>query len=189
VVRWLALFSPWRNHPFGSLAARGRIHFARLPLLPNNPATVEFVLSEINNLELVGCSHQNVINDLTITQITAKQGAVPAASRTPAVVRLGGPPPLRPTDIVGRWNGDEFIAIVHHLINDILMQLAERCRTMVAQISIPSGYDLPVSASVSIGGTLALPDDTADTVIKRADPLMYRNKTNDDLAKNGKPVL
>jgi hypothetical protein len=170
----------------------------RLPLLPNNPATVAFVLSEINNLELVGFSHQNVINDLTITQITAEQGAVPAASRTPAVVRLGGPPlevaetlngTLRPTDIVGRWGGDEFIAIVHHLSNNILMQLAERCRTMVAQISIPSGNNLPVSASVSIGGTLALPDDTGDTVIKRADPLMNRNKTNDDLAKNGKPVL
>jgi GGDEF domain-containing protein len=54
--------------------------------------------------------------------------------------------------------------------------------------SIPSGYDVPVSASVSIGGTLALPDDTADTVIKRADQLMYRNETNGDLAKNGKPL-
>ena len=54
---------------------------------------------------------------------------------------------------------------------------------------VADGVYLPVSASVSIGGTLALPDDTADTLIKRADQLMYRNKTNGDLAKNGKPVL
>ena len=95
---------------------------------------------------------------------------------------------LRPTDIVGRWGGDEFIAIVHHVSNDILMQLAERCCTMVAQIAIPTSDGAPVSASVSIGGTLALPDDTAETIIQRADHLMYRNKPNGDLAKNGKPL-
>jgi hypothetical protein len=32
-------------------------------------------LSEINNLELVGFSHQNLIGDLTITQITGRHGA------------------------------------------------------------------------------------------------------------------
>jgi diguanylate cyclase (GGDEF)-like protein len=96
---------------------------------------------------------------------------------------------LRPTDIVGRWGGDEFIAIVHHVSNEILMQLAERCCTMVAQISIPTKDGLSVSASVSIGGTLALPDDTAETLIQRADQLMYRNKTNGDLAKNPKPLI
>jgi diguanylate cyclase (GGDEF)-like protein len=96
---------------------------------------------------------------------------------------------LRPTDIVGRWGGDEFIAIVHHVSNEILMQLAERCCTMVEQISIPTGDGVSVSASVSIGGTLSLADDTADTLIKRADQLMYRNKTNGDAAKNAKPLL
>ena len=96
---------------------------------------------------------------------------------------------LRPTDIVGRWGGDEFIAVAHHVNNEILMHLAERCCSMVAQISIPTGDGPPVSASVSIGGTLALPDDTAETLIRRADQLMYRNKTNGDLAKNPKPLL
>jgi GGDEF domain-containing protein len=33
-----------------------------------------------------------------------------------------------------------------------------------------------LSLSVSIGSTLALPDDTAESLIKRADELMYRNK-------------
>jgi diguanylate cyclase (GGDEF)-like protein/PAS domain S-box-containing protein len=96
---------------------------------------------------------------------------------------------LRPTDIVGRWGGDEFIAIVHHVSNDILTQLAERCCTMVAQIAIPTSDGAPVSASVSIGGTLAMPDDTAETIIQRADQLMYRNKTNGDLAKNSRSLV
>jgi GGDEF domain-containing protein len=60
---------------------------------------------------------------------------------------------------------------------------------MVAQIAIPTSDGAPVSASVSIGGTLALPDDTAETIIQRADQLMYRNKTNGDLAKNSRSLV
>ena len=46
------------------------------PYYPENPATVEFVLSEISNLELVGFSCQNVINDLTITEIAGDEGTM-----------------------------------------------------------------------------------------------------------------
>ncbi len=90
---------------------------------------------------------------------------------------------LRPTDIVGRWGGDEFIAVAHHVSDEVLSQLAVRCCAMVAQTSFPSSDGSPVSVSVSIGGTLALPGDTAEKLIKRADDLMYQNKTNGGAAK------
>jgi diguanylate cyclase (GGDEF)-like protein/PAS domain S-box-containing protein len=92
---------------------------------------------------------------------------------------------LRPTDILGRWGGDEFIAVAHHVSNEILTQLAVRCCAMVAQTSFPSNDGNPVSVSVSIGSTLALPGDTAEKLIRRADDLMYQNKTNGVVAKNG----
>jgi diguanylate cyclase (GGDEF)-like protein/PAS domain S-box-containing protein len=83
---------------------------------------------------------------------------------------------LRPADIVGRWGGDEFIAVAHHVNNEILTHLKVRCAAMVGQTSFPSWAGSLVSLSVSIGGTLALPDDTAESLIKRADELMYQNK-------------
>ncbi|HXR33492.1 MAG TPA: diguanylate cyclase [Verrucomicrobiae bacterium] len=92
---------------------------------------------------------------------------------------------LRPADIVGRWGGDEFIAIVHHVNNEILTHLAERCGAMVAQTSFPGSDGSMVSMSVSIGSTLALPDDTTEKLIKRADVLMYQKKTNGGAAKTG----
>lgn len=92
---------------------------------------------------------------------------------------------LRPTDIVGRWGGDEFIAVAHHVNDEILAHLAVRCCAMVAQTSFPSSDGSPVSVSVSIGGTLALPGDTAEKLIKRADDLMYQNKTNGGTTKTG----
>ncbi|MFI5096504.1 MAG: diguanylate cyclase domain-containing protein [Candidatus Acidiferrales bacterium] len=92
---------------------------------------------------------------------------------------------LRPTDIVGRWGGDEFIAVAHHVNIEVLTQLAVRCRAMVAQTSFPSSDGSLVSLSVSIGSTLALPGDTTEKLIRRADELMYQNKTNGGVAKNG----
>jgi diguanylate cyclase (GGDEF)-like protein/PAS domain S-box-containing protein len=85
---------------------------------------------------------------------------------------------LRPSDIVGRWGGDEFCAVVRHVNSETLRELAERCCVLVAQTSFPSSDGSPVSLSVSIGGTLALPSDTVEALIKRADELMYRSKTS-----------
>ena len=39
---------------------------------------------------------------------------------------------LRAIDIVGRWGGDEFIALVRHVNTENLRQLAERCFALVA---------------------------------------------------------
>jgi diguanylate cyclase (GGDEF)-like protein len=91
---------------------------------------------------------------------------------------------LRPMDVVGRWGGDEFIAIVHHVNQEVLTQLAVRCCAMVAQTALPGGDGGSVFLSVSIGSTLALPGDTTENLIKRADELMYQNKTNSGVTKN-----
>lgn len=85
---------------------------------------------------------------------------------------------LRGVDIVGRWGGDEFVAVVHHVNSEILGELAERCCAVVAQTAVASSDGAPVSMSVSIGGTLALPDDTPERLFQRADGLMYQCKTS-----------
>jgi diguanylate cyclase (GGDEF)-like protein len=83
---------------------------------------------------------------------------------------------LRPTDVVGRWGGDEFIAIARHINQKNLRRVSERCRALVAGTTYANCDDCRASVSVSIGATLALPGDTAEAMIKRADTLMYRNK-------------
>jgi diguanylate cyclase (GGDEF)-like protein/PAS domain S-box-containing protein len=95
------------------------------------------------------------------------------ALREAAMTLVGA---LRPTDIVARWGGDEFLAIVHHVNGEVLEQLASRCSAMVAASSFPTDQGQPGRLSVSIGAALVVPADTADTVIKRADDLMYQNK-------------
>ena len=74
--------------------------------------------------------------------------------------------------------GDEFLAIVRHLNREILKELAERCVALVAQTSFPVGDGRTVALSVSVGGTLARPSETAEQLIQQADERMYRSKTN-----------
>ncbi|MFZ3265450.1 MAG: sensor domain-containing diguanylate cyclase [Terriglobales bacterium] len=83
---------------------------------------------------------------------------------------------LRTTDIVGRWGGDEFLAVVRHVDAEILKTLAERCCVLVAQTSFRNGDGRGLSTSVSIGGSLVTPKDTFETLTRRADDLMYQSK-------------
>jgi diguanylate cyclase (GGDEF)-like protein len=85
---------------------------------------------------------------------------------------------LRPTDTVGRWGGDEFLAIVRNVNNEILKGLSNRCVALAAGISFSGSDNQPISLSISVGGTLARPDDSVEALIIRADGLMYESKTS-----------
>src|ERR1035438_1857967 len=60
---------------------------------------------------------------------------------------------LRPTDTVGRWGGDEFLAIVRNVSNEILRGLSNRCVALTAGISFSGSDNEPISLSISVGGT------------------------------------
>ena len=83
----------------------------------------------------------------------------------------------RPSDLMGRWGGEEFVGILKRVDDDGLRSAAERVRSLVEKSPILEN-GLTLKVTVSIGGTLADPTDTADSIIKRADTLLYRSKEN-----------
>jgi len=83
---------------------------------------------------------------------------------------------LRPTDTVGRWGGDEFLAIARNVDRETLRKLAERCVALIGQTSIPGSENQRVSLSSSVGAALSRPAESAEELIQRADELMYRSK-------------
>lgn len=83
---------------------------------------------------------------------------------------------LRETDTCGRWGGEEFLAIVFNVNESILHEIAEKLRFLVEQTSIQAGEKTP-QVTISIGGTLPRPDDSLESLIDRADKLMYHSKT------------
>ncbi len=82
---------------------------------------------------------------------------------------------LRPVDIVGRWGGEEFLVLMPDLDAIGLGDLAERCRALIAQSSVPNSSNR-VSVTASIGATVLSHADTAESAIRRADELMYQSK-------------
>jgi diguanylate cyclase (GGDEF)-like protein/PAS domain S-box-containing protein len=82
---------------------------------------------------------------------------------------------LRSFNFLGRWGGEEFVAVISHVDEEQLQISAERLRSLVAQSILPrtEGY---LHVTISIGATLARPDDTAESLVNRADGLMYASK-------------
>jgi diguanylate cyclase (GGDEF)-like protein/PAS domain S-box-containing protein len=82
----------------------------------------------------------------------------------------------RSFDLVGRWGGEEFICIISKLKDtDEIIVIAERLRTLVesAWVDLP---DCSLHVTISLGVTLARLQDSPETLIQRADGLMYRSK-------------
>jgi diguanylate cyclase (GGDEF)-like protein len=82
---------------------------------------------------------------------------------------------LRTGDFLGRWGGEEFLAIVMDVSTDQFASLAERSRTLLAQSPTQANSSL-IQVTASIGATLVRSIDTQASVVSRADELMYRSK-------------
>ena len=83
----------------------------------------------------------------------------------------------RPSDLMGRWGGEEFIGILKRVDEDGLRSAAERVRALVEKSHLREN-GLTLKVTVSIGATLAETTDTADSIVKRADAQLYRSKQN-----------
>ncbi len=81
---------------------------------------------------------------------------------------------VRPFDVVSRWGGEEYVVVIANVEGDDLMTAANRSRVLVEQSGMPDNGGLRVT--ISLGATLASADDTIDSLIRRADRLMYRSK-------------
>lgn len=86
---------------------------------------------------------------------------------------LGGN--LRSVDAIGRWGGDEFIAVIASTTAEHLLLTAERSRKLVAASALDGGAS-QIRVTVSIGATMARADDTLQSLIQRVDSRMYRAK-------------
>jgi diguanylate cyclase (GGDEF)-like protein/PAS domain S-box-containing protein len=82
---------------------------------------------------------------------------------------------IRPFDVACRLGGDEFVVILVHIDREGLFSSAEKLRTLVSQSAFFEN-NKQIHVTVSIGATLVQDTDTAETLMQRADALMYRSK-------------
>ncbi|WP_026836296.1 sensor domain-containing diguanylate cyclase [Limisalsivibrio acetivorans] len=83
---------------------------------------------------------------------------------------------LREMDVLCRWGGEEFIAIIPNADDSVLGNVAERLRFSVEKSWLDMPDDSLLFVTVSIGGTIYRKGEELSDTLKRADDAMYSAK-------------
>ena len=81
----------------------------------------------------------------------------------------------RDTDHVGRWGGEEFVAVLPETDLDGALIIAERIRNAVAAQAIPGAGD--VGLTLTLGVAEIMESETLDDCLRRADTALRNGKT------------
>jgi len=125
----------------------------------DSQATAGLLFMDIDHFKKINDTHGHNAGDLALRMVAN-------------TFRLA----LRATDTIGRWGGEEFVAILHDISSEAALQAAaEKVRSLIetSRLDFP-GHSLTVTAS--IGATLLKSNDTPESLVRRADGLMYRSK-------------
>jgi diguanylate cyclase (GGDEF)-like protein/PAS domain S-box-containing protein len=82
---------------------------------------------------------------------------------------------FRETDFLGRWGGEEFVALLQYVTVEQLSAAAENLRHRIQEL-VTETAGQKIGVTVSIGATTTHPDDCVLDLVKRADLLMYMSK-------------
>ena len=81
----------------------------------------------------------------------------------------------RPFDVYGRWGGEEFMGIIRCIGEKDMERLGNRLRSLI-ETSYVLHEGRRISVTMSIGATLFRKTDSLESLVKRADELLYRSK-------------
>jgi diguanylate cyclase (GGDEF)-like protein/PAS domain S-box-containing protein len=85
----------------------------------------------------------------------------------------------RQHDVLVRWGGEEIVTvIVSPNIQAKLTMIAEKLRHLISKSVLPLDDGHNIQVTVSIGATAAHLNDSVDSLLKRADQLMYHAKNS-----------
>ncbi|MCB4790716.1 MAG: sensor domain-containing diguanylate cyclase [Elusimicrobia bacterium] len=83
---------------------------------------------------------------------------------------------LRTFDILGRWGGDEFVAVIINVNEGQLSAIANKLRLLIEKSLLVISSEI-ITVTISAGASIAGKEDTNETLMKRADKLMYESKS------------
>ena len=84
---------------------------------------------------------------------------------------------VREHDIVGRYGGEEFVAIIHFNLNRELLQFLKRIKTIVTENSFLY-KDKKIKVTFSAGVAIRSTYETYENTLQKADVLLYQAKEN-----------
>ncbi|SEP44786.1 diguanylate cyclase (GGDEF) domain-containing protein [Methylobacterium sp. ap11] len=140
-----------------SLFNRRKLDEALAEATEDRERPLSLILGDIDNFKSVNDRHGHKVGDQVLI---AFAGLLRDA--------------VRPTDILGRWGGEEFMLLCPDTDLAAAVALAERLRQRVEETALPEAGTRTCSFGVA---TLA-PGESTDSLVGRADAALYRCKRN-----------
>jgi len=82
---------------------------------------------------------------------------------------------VRSHDYVGRYGGEEFLAVIPDADQNRALQIAERMRQRISMNPVVFNAN-PILLTATIGVALSVPNDTPESLLRRADVALYDGK-------------
>lgn len=131
---------------------------AKLAEMKRNDGTLGLVFIDIDRFKSINDRYGHNVGDVALKMV----------ARTLANA-------MRTYDFLGRWGGEEFVAILPNHHKPQLAAFAERLRALVEKSSATVSKGSLV-VTISAGAVLAQPEETVEAFVARADALMYQSK-------------
>jgi diguanylate cyclase (GGDEF)-like protein/PAS domain S-box-containing protein len=126
--------------------------------ISGHPVAVLFV--DLDRFKMINDSLGHAVGDQLLEQVSARFRAA-----------------LRPTDVVGRFGGDEFVVVCDDVADErVALAVADRLRGALVTPFVVDGRQHVLTASIGIAQTTD-PDIAADALIRDADVAMYQAKS------------
>jgi len=84
---------------------------------------------------------------------------------------------VRAYDLAGRWGGEEFLIVISPVRGGTLIKMADKLRQLVRNSFVEQDGSI-ISVTITMGATMARPEDSLQSQVKRADELMYAGKAS-----------
>jgi diguanylate cyclase (GGDEF)-like protein len=148
--------------------------------LPNRRAMEEIAVAELRRQGRSGRPTSVFLCDFDHFKRVNDERGHAIGDRTICAVAENLRAVMRATDSLGRWGGEEFLAILPETDESEAARLAERLRASTESLTMPGPAGLRVTLSVGVAAIVpdsaASEPETFDRVLKAADDALYRAK-------------
>lgn len=144
--------------------------------LPNRRYTKEYISSKINEFERLGIPFGVAFMDIDDFKHINDTYGHDVGDQVIRMLSDTCMNSLRKSDLLSRWGGEEFVAIFVGIDEQELGTVTEKLRFLIENSRLRDASKNNIRATVSIGASMVRNGDTQDTLIDRADGLMYQSK-------------
>ena len=126
---------------------------------PTHPSFIALLMIDIDNYKHINDAYGHAAGDLVLQQIAERLRKA-----------------VRPNDAVGRYGGDEFLAVLIHVPESEIMEIANRICNNVSKDPILF-EEKTIQVTCSVGVAIYQTSDDVHSLLRRADEALYFSKS------------